>query len=174
MLRTSWELWDHVHHWSYTSCFCCHQIPTSKQEWQAWGVYGWELEDKVMSLFKGRGRSHATRPYPWMRYLALWGPAPAFLWDWARLSFPLPLYFSCLWVSNSTATPLSGIFSFISLLVSLISTSFYIFYCSFFPSQSALPMWNISSVHTLVLTISSQTHSYLLCFFPPLFFSPII
>lgn len=77
-------------------------------------VEKWETK---MSVCKGsgRGRSHATRP--WMRFLAQWGLAPASLWDWGRPSFPLPLFFSCLWALSSTATLLSGNSSFFSLFL---------------------------------------------------------
>jgi len=92
-------------------------------------VENWETK---MSVCKGsgRGRSHATRP--WMRFLAQWGLAPASLWDWGRPSFPLPLFFSCLWALSSTATLLSGNSSFFLSSFSngclFISSGFLLFF----------------------------------------------
>lgn len=91
---------------------------------------------------------------PWMRYLGLWGPPLAYLWDWARPSFPLLPFSSCLWVLSSTATLLSGngfFFSFFfwfscSFAFTLLGTFFYCFFSWIFHRIKEIAMIFISMI----------------------------
>lgn len=135
---------------------CVDQYPVWNRmtTWQGWGGYGWK-NWIMMSLYKGKeanpdyrrgSRSHATRP--WMRYLAQWGPVLASLWGWARPSFPLLLFFSCLWVLNSTATLLSGNSSFSFLFLLWFDSSWFFFVFTFFISVYTTHDVNISTIHS--------------------------